>query len=161
MVATTLLGFLLAGLVSTFIFMLRSSVSLGNYADMNRDGSYFLERFGREIRMVSEVQSIASSKFVVDVDTASGDDTVTYVYNSSKGELTRTSTLEGSTTVILDNISALSITYYNILGDKTTNLNEVKSLQLRVDLQRNNLKNENTDHIISARFNMRNRIITN
>lgn len=160
MVATTLLSFMLAGLVGTFVFMLRSSVSLGNYADMNRDGSYFLERFGREIRMTKNVSAISSSSFIIDVDLAGTDDTVEYVYDASNGSLIRISNLEGKS-VLLDNISSLSIDYYNILGVKTNNLNEVKSIQLRVDLSRKNIKNDNTDHIISARFNMRNRIITN
>ncbi|WP_269538927.1 PilW family protein [Cerasicoccus fimbriatus] len=161
MISTALLGFLMAGLVSTFVFMLRSSVSLGNYADMNRDGTYFLERFGREIRMTSNVITAADNSFTIDVDSTSGTERITYSYLSSSGELVRVNNTTSSKKVMLDNISGIKIEYYNILGDLTTNINEVKSIQLRVDLTRNNMRDDNTDHIISARYNMRNRIITN
>ncbi|MBK1858568.1 hypothetical protein JIN80_09885 [Cerasicoccus arenae] len=161
MIATTMMGFLMAGITSTLIFMLRSSVSLGNYAEMNRDGSYFLEKFGREIRMASQVNSISRTAFIVVVANASGDETVEYAYLSAPGQLIRTSLTSGTKEVLLDNISTLDIGYYNILGGKTSNINEVKAVQLRIDLIRVNVKNDNSDHIISARFNMRNRIITN
>ncbi|WP_309400401.1 prepilin-type N-terminal cleavage/methylation domain-containing protein [Cerasicoccus maritimus] len=161
MVATALLGLLLTGLTSTFIFMLRSSVSLGNYADMNRDGSYFLEKFGREIRMTEDVVAISTSSFTLDIDNANSDETVTYTYDASSGNLIRYSDTNGTKEAMLNGISSLTIEYYNILGQITTNINEVKAIQLRVDLTRDNMRSENTDHIISARYNMRNRIITN
>lgn len=161
MIATVLLSMMMAGLTGTFLFMLRSSVSLGNYADMNRDGSYFLEQFGREIRMASNVRTMGSNAFTVDIETPSGNETVEYAYLSASQELIRSSISTGSKEVLLDNIGSLNIDYYNILGKKTSNINEVKAVQLRIDITRDNIRNDNTDHIISARFNMRNRIITN
>lgn len=161
MIATTLLAFMLAGLIGSFMFMLRSSVSLGNYADMNRDGSFFLEKFGREIRMTSDVKNMGNTSFIVDIESPSGTETVEFAYLSASNQLIRSSITDGSKEVMLDQIADLTIDYYNILGAKTNNINEVKAVQLRVDLSRDNLKNDNTDHIISARFNMRNRIITN
>lgn len=157
--STSVLGLVMAGLVSNYVFIFQSSLALGNYSDMARESTYFLETMGRELRMAEDVQAVASDRFTVVVPYSTGDEVVQYRYYSDLKSIYR---IEGaSSDKVLSNVEDLTFTYYNNIHAESNDLLEVKAVQMEATLQRDLAKLKNTDHIISARYTMRNRTVSN
>lgn len=159
MISTTILTLVLSGLASSFIFTARSSVSMGNYSDMAREGSHFLETFAREVRMASDVTALSTEAFTMVVSYAATDVTVEYAYIPADETLVRRA--GGNEKIVLRDVEALEFKFFNLVNAQTTNLMEVKSVLMDGMLEKHAGSRENSDHIISARFMMRNRQISN
>ena len=149
----------LSGLTSSYVFMMRSSIGLGNYVEMNMRSRNGLETFGRDTRAAFQVNEMTANTFDIRVLSPSGPLDVTYSFDANKGELVRT---EGAISVsILKDVESMSFRYYNLLGAETSNATEAKKVQLDADMARRALYIENTNHVVSARYAMRNRLVSN
>ena len=125
-----------------------------NYADMTVQSQQFLENFGYEMRMAEGVRTASNNKLSIDIPTASGIETVEYIYNPNDQSVTR----EQDTVLrpVLSNVTEFNFNYFNFEGNSTTSQPEVKEVQIEVNLMKKVLFIENTNHFISSRNMMRN-----
>jgi Tfp pilus assembly protein PilW len=163
MVGATLSGFILAGVLSTFLFMGRTGANIRNYSDMESQARRALEQFAQDVRQASAVSWTSSSTIALTVNSAS----VTYAYSS--GSFTR-STAAGTTT-LLNGIKTFSFKAYSITGAEITgigtstslasaNLN-TKQLQISLEAARTTTTVATaTNTVLSARFILRNKRVT-
>ena len=112
-IATSLTALIVGGLTSTFMFLMKSSVGIGNYVDMNVQSRMGLERFGREARMATSVRDMSAISFHIWVDTPSGIMDVTYAYDAQNKTLTRT-LVGGPALPILHDVTNLTFRYNTI-----------------------------------------------
>ena len=155
MVTLTLSLMVMSGLSESYLFMIKSSISLGNYADMNTQTRIGLEKFGRDIRMATDVFTISSNSVDFDIPNEGGGVTsITYSYNSTNKTVSRI-VVGGGTQVILRDVQDFDIKYYDHLGNTTASLIFVKRVQLDLTMRRNVLTLENNNHVISAHYMMR------
>ncbi len=67
----------------------------------------------------------------------------------------------GDSRDLLTDVNSLTLTYYNLLNVKAAGTVEAKKVQIEVEMIRRVLAIENTNHVISSRYMMRNRKVTN
>ena len=171
-VATTISGFVLASMVGTFVVFAIGANSIGAYTEMSKDSRYVLEYFARDMRAAEDVSTATDSKLIVEMP-ASGSfysgSTVTYEYVGDAKLLFRieedSSGNELSNEILLEGVERFIFSYFNPLGDSISTSTEsillsVKSVQVDAEMLRDVSRSEATDYIISARFMMRNRPVT-
>jgi len=160
MVATALSAILLTVVTATIMTMLKGSESLINYTEMNTQTRHTLDVLGRNLRSVNNVLSATSSELkVTRINDMGVSEEVTYTYDS--GAQTLSLRQGGTTQVILRDINTLDFTYYTLRHAVTVNPLEVKHVQLEAELLRRVLRLSNRNYIISARFMLRNRTVSN
>jgi prepilin-type N-terminal cleavage/methylation domain-containing protein len=163
MVGATLSGFILAGVLSTFLFMGRTGANIRNYSDMESQARRALEQFAQDVRQASAVSWTNDTTIVLTVDSAS----VTYAYAS--GAFTR-ATAAGTST-LLSGITTFAFKAYSVTGAEITgigttttlasaNLN-TKQLQISLEAARTSTTVATaTNTVLSARFILRNKRVT-
>lgn len=163
MVGMGLAALVLGISMGSLLFMSKSTAGFGNYHHMNMTSRMALDTFASDARMTVDVNSVSDSGCSLEVYNASGGmDTVVYLYNADSGEFSR-SVNGGAGDVLLEDVEFLDLDYFNIkpTDNATTIPLEVKEIQLQATLRRNVLSVGNTNEIISARFMMRNRAVSN
>lgn len=171
-VATTISGFVLASMIGTFIAFAIGVNSIGAYTDMSKDSRYILEYFARDMRAAENVTTAQASKLTVELPTAGSfytGSSVTYEFVKDAKLLFRieadSSGKEISNEVLLEGVEQFQFSYFDPLGDglginTESILLSVKSVQIDAEMLRDISRTEATDYIISARFMMRNRPVT-
>ncbi|MFT3830834.1 MAG: prepilin-type N-terminal cleavage/methylation domain-containing protein [Opitutaceae bacterium] len=168
MIAMAISGLVMAGVMSTYLFIARSSVRVSNYTDMERAATLSLEKLGREVRMAQKLVSTGTPvneiTLTIPNSSGTGTHTVTYTYSSSARTLVRKSGTE--TTVIIRDIQAGSFSFKRF--DKLQNsldlpgvaLPDYSTKQLQVTLtiapDTKGLVASTTKRVISSRFVLRN-----
>ena len=159
MVGATLSGFILAGVLSTFLFMGRTGANIRNYSDMESQARRALEQFAQDVRQASAVSWTNDTTIVLT--------SVTYAYAS--GAFTR-ATAAGTST-LLNGITTFAFKAYSITGTEITgigtttsvasaNLN-TKQLQISLEAARTSTTVATaTNTVLSARFILRNKRVT-
>jgi prepilin-type N-terminal cleavage/methylation domain-containing protein len=159
MIATAIGAIAVAALTGSFLFFVRSSLSMGNYALLNARGRTVLEEVGRDLRMAHTVRTMDKGRLVVEVGRASGETIVEYYYDSNERRLLRID--ETTRRVLLRDVDQFEFRYFNIRGGPAGNTLEAKRVQLDARLRRDVQATQNTMRIISASFTMRNRHVVN
>lgn len=164
MVATSLLGTVVATILPTFTVFTKSAVGLGHYVDMSQQSRGGLERISRDFRTASGLTIAAKDEAILSRPAAAGGGTIRYQYNATTKTLKRTvSPASGATfeETMFNSVDAFEFAFFNRLGVDVTEdssvLNEAKSVQVNATLQKNVITTSTTDYIISARFLMRNK----
>ena len=157
MVTLVLTMMVMAGLSSSYMFLIKSSISLGNYSDMNSQTRIGLEKFGRDIRMATNVVTMTATLIDFDIPKSGGGVTgIKYQYSSSNKTLSRIQAgTGGGTQVILRDVQSFALKYTNHAGATSASTTFVKRVQLDLTMRRNVLALENTNHVISAHYMMR------
>lgn len=159
MLGTAIAGLVLAGAVTTINMWARSSMSLGNYADMSGSCRRSLDIFAYDVRMANGVSASSASTFTFTAyDSGSGSVSVTYAYDSVAKTLTRT--YDGVSRVLLEDVEKFGFSYFDINRVGTVDALSVKVVQIEAILLKTVLNVANTDEIISARFMLRNREVS-
>lgn len=175
MVAAMLSGVVLAGVLGSVLSISKSGYLLNNYIDMESQARSGLEIFALDARMA---KNIAWSRADPDepltaVSLTSPDGvTVSYAYDSAAGTLAR-QPATGAATTLISGITALTFTAYRydnsaalvtlVPTDKTllSLNNETKMIQISLSARRTRTTlSDATNTVISARFVLRNKIIT-
>jgi len=161
MIAVVIGSLVLGSILATTMALTRGSASLLNYVDMNDDSRAMLEQFARDIRMGNDVTTSTESRLVFTSTGKNPGTTIPIIYNyvSSAGTLFRT--VNGVQSVVLNDIQQLEMRYFDLAGNPTTNALEVKEVQIEAIMRKKALSVDNTNHIITARFMMRNRTVHN
>jgi hypothetical protein len=163
MVGAGLSGFILAGVLSTFLFMGRTGANIRNYSDMESQARRALEQFAQDVRQASAISWTDASTIVLTVDSAS----VTYAY--STGSFTRR--YGSATTTLLSGITTFAFKAYSITGAELTGIGTTTSLasanlntkQLQISLEASRSTTTvatATNTVLSARFILRNKRVT-
>lgn len=177
LMAMTISSFILAGAYASIISLAKGSESLINYTEMNNQCRHALELFSRDMRMASDVlqHDFKSDSIVIERDQPNGASIFVryhYVNNSGTGGHFRReewSVYPGdpsfdliSEDVLMFDVQALEFRYYRFDRDVAalTPL-EVKHVEIEAELERDVLGLSNTNYIVSARFMMRNKDVTN
>jgi len=173
MIAMSIAMFLLATTYAALFSMSKGSESMINFSEMNGQSRYALELFGRDMRMAKDVftdstHGFSSSEVWItrraDPSTST-DIRVGYEFDDNSRTFTRL--VEDSSgnllseQILLYDVNSLHLNYFRYINNQTAlNPLETKHVQLEAELQRKVLALKNTNWIISARFVMRNKDVT-
>lgn len=188
MIGSTLASFILAGVLSTFLFLGRSGANIQNYNDMESQARRALEQFAQDTRQASAIVWKAAGTATLTVDTKSATvswnigealemivdgNPVTYTY--SAGRLLRTALVPATTSfatrTILSGITSFSFKAYTITGAEIAGIGTTTTLtsagqttkQLQISLQASRTSttvSTATNTVLSARFILRNKRVT-
>lgn len=168
LIALSILSIATVAMTQTLIFVIRSNVSVGNYLMMNKESRIGLEYFGRDMRMTKEVRVATPTSIEVLVEGLEDETIITYQIetvtdpehdNKTTKALVRT-TDDGDRKVLFYHMNALVFEYFDMRDNATTLPTNIKKVQIDAEMLRKVQQLENTNHVLSARFTMRNRIIS-
>ena len=165
MIGASLASFILAAVMSTFLFMGRSGANVQNYNDMEAQARKALELFAEDTRQASGVTWGADSNTVT--LTVTGASIMYYYDPTAKIFYRRDST---STKKLVTGIRSFAFKAYNISGnaialvtaaDLTAANGTTKQLQISLEAARSNTTVvDATNTVLSARFVLRNKKVT-
>jgi len=164
MIGATLSTFILAGVLSTFLFLGRSGANVQNYNDMEAQSRKALEFFAEDTRQASGLAWTSSTAVTLTVNGAP----VVYAYDSAAQTFSRTAA--GSTRVLMSGIVSFEFKAYDVTGAALP-LNSAGALataglstkQLQIFLGAactNTTAVKATNTVLSARFILRNKRVT-
>ena len=159
LIAVAISMIVIGGISSAFLVFAKSTMSLANYADMNGQSRTFLERFGRDMRMAEKVWVATNERIAIDVPTTGGSETIDYIFDPDNKRVVRD--VNAVQIPVLNNVEEFDVTYFNLQGNPTTALLEIKDVQLEARIMKTVLFIENTNQIVSARILMRNHTVSN
>ena len=172
MIGASLGSFILAGVLSTFLFMGRSGANLQNYNDMESQARKALEYFAEDTRQAS---GVVWGTDAYTVALTVGTNTVTYQYNDiakrfARQEVVTATSVVTSTRVLVTGIRSFAFTPYNIAGnvilisttaERTAANGTTKQLQISLEAARSSQTVvDATNTVLSARFVLRNKRVT-
>ena len=154
-------SFILAGVVTSYIFTVRGFRGLSNYNEIQADGRRGLERLARDLQAGLNVVSCTTNRLVIflpaTVD-ATGQVTasnqVTHLWQD--GQWYRHDAAGGSSTMLAANIAQMSFSLYNAVGNVTTQVNSATSVEVEAWFQKTVANNKQTTDFLSARLRLRN-----
>ncbi|MBL9211805.1 MAG: prepilin-type N-terminal cleavage/methylation domain-containing protein [Opitutaceae bacterium] len=170
LIASTLAAFTLLGVLSSFLFLVRSGTNIRNYSDMESQARKALELFAEDVRQASAITWPSNQSVTLTVNSQP----ITYTFNSGNNNFTRTH-LEGVTPVtrvLISGVTPNTFTFraYTVSGTELplaspANLTAagVNTKQLQISLQAtrsNQTVVSATNTVLSARFILRNKIVT-
>ncbi len=165
LVASTLSAFVLAGVLSTFLFLGRSGMSVQNYNDMETEARRALELFAEDVRQASAITWTDRNRLTLTVNSAS----IGYRYDSATRRFLR----NGGTgeRALVSGVTVFAFKAYTITGAEITDFGTAGALvtagrqtkQLQISLEASRTQQTvvaATNTVLSARFILRNKIIT-
>lgn len=160
LVAVFLGTIMLGSAFAVLLSLNRGSVALTHYTEMNAQSRQVMELFGRDMRMASDVSVADDQVLAVSTLNQNGDVVqVIWDFDTVQSEVVRTE--DGTSRVLLRNVDDFNLRYFTLRRDPTSHPLEVKEVQLEVLIRRPVLAATTTNHIVSARFMMRNRKVSN
>lgn len=164
MISAAIASFVLAGVMSTFLFLGRSGANIQNYNDMEAQSRKALETFAEDTRQASAIAWTSNQSLTLTVNTAS----IVYYYDdTAKAFYRRTPT---GTTALVTNITAFAFQAYSITGaslpltsaaELTTAGKSTKQLQVSLEAARTSRTVATASNtVLSARFILRNKKVT-
>lgn len=166
LVSASLASFILAGVLSTFLFLGRSGANLQNYSDMEAQARKGLEIFAEDVRQASAITWNSSTNVTLIVNSTA----VNYAYNGGTRIFSRT--LGGTTTALITGVTAGTFAFkaFNVAGTEmplataanlTAATSSTKQLQISLEASRTSTTVvAATNTVLSARFILRNKIVT-
>lgn len=171
MIGATISSFVLAAVLTTFLFMGRSGANVQNYNDMEVQARNALEYFAEDTRQGSGVVWNTASSVSITV----GTNTVTYAYDSGTRRFGRvvvvTATgVQTSNRTLVTGITSFAFSAYNISGatvaistaaERSAANGTTKQIQISLEAARTNTTVvAATNTVLSARFILRNKRVT-
>lgn len=169
-IAASLSALVLAGVLTSFVMFVRSSIRIANYDKMEANATRALESLARDLRMAQAIATdaptgIAANRNIqqisLTVPNANGVGTTTVVYQFTGSKtLTRK---EGTATArtLIEDISAGSARFYAYNLNQSLAANDYETNQIKISLTTSPDTKGNyattTKRVISARFVLRNR----
>lgn len=152
----------LAAVSSSFIFVAKSCVSLNDYAELDTESRSAVEIFSREVRASSDISGFSTNGLTLTVPISGGSTyTVNYTYVPADHAFYRAYGTSDQQR-ILKGVQRFALRRYNLLHNPATNNLETKQIQLDAETSRSIGGRFNaTNHVISAKFVMRNKIASN
>lgn len=166
MIGAALSSFILLGVMTTFLFLGRSGANVQNYNDMEAQARKALEYFAQDVRQASSITWTSNTDLTLSVNTQS----IRYVYDSGTNTFYRRTAT--GTQSLITGITASSFVFkaYNVAGAElalvtSANLtaanSETKQLQISLEASRTDQTVvAATNAVLSARFILRNKVVT-
>ncbi|MES1194278.1 MAG: prepilin-type N-terminal cleavage/methylation domain-containing protein, partial [Opitutus sp.] len=161
MVGAALSSFILAGILSTFLFLGRTGANVANYTEMEGQARRGLELFAEDVRQASAITWNSN----VSVTLVVNGTPIVYQYDSSITTFQRRD--PGTTRNLLTGITTFQFKGYNINGAEVdmTDLVAASKItkQLQISLRASRTSQtvaSATNTVLSARFILRNKRIT-
>ena len=166
MVSAGLAAFILAAILSAFLFMGRGGANLSNYSEMEVQARTALETFAQDVRQASSISWNSNTNIVLTVNSAA----VQYAYESSTNTFWRR-TASGTESLITGVVSgSFAFKAFNVAGSElslstsdelTAAGSDTKQLQISLEASRTSQTVVTaTNLVLSARFILRNKIVT-
>lgn len=166
MVSATIASFILAAVITTFLFMGRSGANVQHYSDMEGQARKALEVFAQDVRQASAIAWTSNQNVLLTVNGTG----IRYSYAS--GVFTRTNTSNGAAVNLMTGVSTFEFIAYKIsdpvnpipLATATDLINagkQTKQLQISLEARRQSTTVvAATNTVLSARFILRNKKVT-
>jgi Tfp pilus assembly protein PilW len=166
LVGATLSGVILVGTLSSFLFLGRSAANLVSYSDMESQARRGLEVFAQDVRQASAIAWTSDTQVALTVNTVA----VAYAYDAVTGTFSRVAA--GDSRVIISGITPGTFRFraYNVAGAELPLAtpahlaaagSSTKQLQISLEAARTNRTVvAATNTVLSARFILRNKIVT-
>lgn len=177
MIGVSVSSFIMLGVLSTFLMLLRSGIRASNYSVMETQARRTFEQLGIDLRMASGVASTtaAGSSTVTRITltvpnnyvansnqvTYGYDSTNKYVYlvpgNGSAYVAPGSGTAPTGQVILLSNVTSCSFNRYDQTGAATTSDASTRHVQAAITVKRTNTGTvDTTESILSAAFTLRN-----
>lgn len=167
MLSTGLSSLVLAGVLSTFLFLSRSGATMQNYNEMELQSRRGLEYFAEDVRQAKAIAWNSSTSVTLTLDSA----TITYSYSSVTRAFSRQDAT--STKVLITSITPNTFVFRAYKMGNTTPLplvtnadlvtanNDTKQLQITLETYRaRSVLATTTNKVLSARYILRNKVVT-
>jgi hypothetical protein len=166
MVSATIASFILAAVITTFLFMGRSGANVQHYSDMEGQARKALEVFAEDVRQASAIAFTSNQNVLLTVNGTG----IRYSYASNT--LTRTNTSSGVAVNLMTGISSFEFIAYKLsdptnplalttAAELTTAGKQTKQLQISLEARRQSTTVvAATNTVLSARFILRNKKVT-
>lgn len=165
LIGATLGTLILAGVLTAFLFLGRSGVGIQNYNDMESQARKSLELFAEDVRQASAITWNDTVTVTLNVNSAP----VIYTYVASAGTFYRRDA--SGTRALVTGVTAFAFKAYTITGTEITDLSSAaartsaskvtKQLQLTLEAARaRSTLATATNTVLSARFILRNKVVT-
>jgi hypothetical protein len=159
-------AFILAGVLSTFLFLGRSGANIANYNDMEAEARRSLELFAEDTRQASAITFTSSQNITLTVNNVA----IVYYFDSGTKSFYRRNTNSGQTRKLVTGVVYFEYKAYGITGtslpltsaaELTTASKTTKQLQLSLESTRNTRTvSQASNTVLSARFILRNKRVT-
>lgn len=165
-IGASISSFILAGVLSTFLFLGRSGANVQNYNDMEAQARQALEIFAQDTRQASSITWTSNTDVTMLVDSIG----IRYYYDKNTAAFIRYNTNTKETRTLVTGIVLFEFRAYGITGSSLplTSATELvsaskstKQLQISLESTRNTktvTRASNT--VLSARFILRNKRVT-
>lgn len=171
LVATGLLGIVMVSMVGTFMVFASGSKGVAAYTEMSQQSRKALEFFSRDVRAAEDVINATPYELLLEIPENAfyNGGTVQYSFDEDIGIFSRIERDKlgalVSNFILLDGVAQFTFGFFDPLGQPLSFSTEslllsIKSVQIDAEMLRSVSQNEATDYIISARFMMRNRPVT-
>jgi prepilin-type N-terminal cleavage/methylation domain-containing protein len=161
LVSMALAMMVLAAVFSSLIFVTRSCLATTDYAGMDGEAREGLERFSREVRMADGVSSFSTTGIRLHVPTSSSSYWVNYTYVPQDRIFYRAYGT-ASQEALITGVETLTLKRYTLLQTPANNDLETKQLQLELRAVRTGPAQAfASNNVISARFILRNKVVSN
>ncbi len=159
MIVMTLTVILAGSMFAAFGFVMRGSFAIANYGDMTSEGRRGLEIFARDARTALDVRAFSATEVTFERESpAGGTYDVTYRYNSEDQTFER---VEGDDVrVLMNDVRRFVFRRFNLHGQPTDKDLETVQVQLELSMVKQVLARETSEKVVSARFVMRNKQVT-
>lgn len=169
MVGSVIGGFVLVGVLATFLMLGRSGVNVVNYATMDAQTRRGLEDFAQDVRMASGIvwNSPTSVTLTVPDNYSGTGNQVTYAWDETVGSVTcgyfyrvpGTAASVASRTLYVANVTSFTFNRYDRLNAAATDDAHTKRIQISMKItSSNSTVVAATDTTISASFILRNKV---
>jgi prepilin-type N-terminal cleavage/methylation domain-containing protein len=163
MIGASLSSFILAGVLSTFLFLGRSGANLQSYSDMESEARRGLELFAQDVRQASAITWNSEVSCTLVVNAAS----ITYSYDSGQRIFFRNTfplikgVTPGTFSFRAFNLSSPNPMPIATAAERTAANTGTKQLQISLQASRTNTTVvAATNTVLSARFILRNKHVT-
>ena len=161
LVAMTLGSLVLAAVFSSLIFVSKGTFNLADYIAMDQEAQIALEIFSREARMAENVSNYTANGITLTVPTASSSYNVTYTYVPADTTFYRAYGTADEKALI-KNVTDFSLKRYNLQHNLASNDLETKQLQIDIKSKRSGaITADTTNNVLSARYILRNKVVSN
>lgn len=159
MVVMTMAVILSGAVFASFGFVLRSGLAIANYSDMTSEGRRGLEIFARDVRTAEDITDFSEQMLTLVLRESDGTSSeVIYRFNEEEGIFERE--FDGDVRVLMNDVRQFHFRRFNVLRQPAENHLETKQIQLELSMVKRVLRRETSEKVVSARYIMRNKQVT-
>lgn len=158
LIAMTLSSMLLAAVFSSWTFIARSNLSIANYSEMNTGARMGLEVFAKDVRTAEQISGDFTPHRMTLHFGEDASDEVLYFYDAEAQAVIR-QTSQGREAVFED-VEHLELSRFMVTGAPATNPLGTKLIQIELRMVKPVLAGKTTQNIVSARYIMRNKRVS-